>query len=285
MDNLTVDDKIKLFNDLDINKVDDLIRQDLNIKPGDIFSIHNPKIPLSFYENFGFSINQVVDLLEDIRLSNPNYDLILKQVFEVILSEDINIGIIQKWFFVHRFLSIKTLKAIQKKYNILQQSYDVTLLKKYYRKDEAPKGPENFGQLLAREISEGFFNMQFGKDNIMEFIKIVDLMSTQDNINLSCFLDHSIELGEINLVRKLLEQGVEPTGNWWFECDRKTILSIFELLTTYIGEDNLYKKLLEFFKMYDTYNTRKAAIIIGYMCKIKSIDQVVDDIESTDIER
>lgn len=263
----TNEKKAFLLGNFDLDEIVGLIPKGFTIKLDELRTLHDTKIPVSFYSHFGISPNDFVSTM--VRRSQ-NREL-QKQLEKTILEEDIEIKHIQKFLSLYNGISVEILRKIQEKYDIFNTPNLCVQNEEH----------DNFVDVYIFWLGEDFEYKEESEvtKNLSDKIDYLLDHDERYNWNLSPILDFAIQLNNKDVTEKLLERGIVPEGGWYYE---KVVpdVEIFKLVAEHIGEDKIYDLLLNIFRKYKTYNMKAMTVIMNYMASIKDLYQVMDEIAS-----
>lgn len=240
---LTIKQKIELFDNPNIlEKVEELISEGLTISKKDLPFIHRAQIPLTFYEIFGFNVEETIfalqEFLDENIYTNPTKSKkkIFKQISDTILTKDLKLDhiIIQKFLLNERGCSIENFKILQEKYDVWHQQ---NLIDRFY---------EKFSDLLIDTITERLSN-ECEHTNYYKFIKwLINSDDLDFDININNLLNSLLfsYCNDMDLLKKLLEKGAIPSERknmYGYESKSpEEFIKTANLLTEYLGSDKTW---------------------------------------------
>lgn len=268
---ISLSEKIKIFSSPSVmEKVEELIDNGLTLKNFEISKVDQPFIPLSFYENFGFKLDELIYYLltqsyylDDVKRIAP----IFEKIEQLILSEENHFEpmIIQKFLLKKTGVSIKTFQTIQERYDVWnQEDFSINLI--YNTMFNLPdKIHYNFSISLVNNTISNLPDKIH--HNFLDWLIDSDEFSFNKNYVLTYLLNFWYP-SNFSLVEKLLKKGAVPKEKPLLISDTPTDSEqILNLLTDYIGpektwdfiKDNLKNErfriedFMVFFKWYRTH--------------------------------
>lgn len=267
---LKIADKKKLLI-AESNNLDKLISMGLQISPKELAHVHNALIPISFYQNFDISVNDFIKFM--LKGGSSLKDDLKEQILKEILDNEIELSSVQRFVVNYDNITTESLDLIQKKYNIL---YTPILFN--YKNGDYKVFADLFLFDLAQRLR--YFGITAISEKDANIIKYL-LNYNEDNWDFSSVLKSAIMVGDLSLIKIMLERNIYPETGWWFETIfEKELTAIFDLISEYLGKDKIYELLLTVLSEAHDFRVHHTLIFIKYMAtiNIKDYDEVISDL-------
>lgn len=263
---LRTSQKALLLKNKDIvESVEKLVLLGFTLSVDEIDDVHNSNVPVTFYHYFGISSNdfvRTVVLGDNSRTSPLRRDKkILKQIIDVILEDEIDVGVIQNLLILlPNKVLLDDMKKIHEKYNILYQP--VTAEHVYANYD-------CFADLYISSYSDRLVVKSImSEENISTIEWLLDF---GEDWKFSSILSTVITLSNLELTRRMMERGIIPQ-NIYFRNIVSDIKGTLALICEHLGNEKMYDLLINSLAEFDDYNILVTLETIEYLMEIRGVD-------------
>lgn len=222
---------------------------------------------LSFYQRFNLSFDDVMEELTKLHMYNK---IFVKESFDFILTEMVKPSSVSRflYFLIQKFenydLILEHLDKIEKTYEVLNKTYS--------------KESTILADFMLLEICYQIMNehMEQIKPVHINLIKVILDHHCLNSNNLLDVVDEIISVGDLELIKKVLDLGLVPKGNFLFHSDLSTeqIADVINLLESKLSLEDFYKVSLGYIKP----DYKYIVFLMELMFEVQSEDKVFNDI-------